>query len=305
MPRSLPNDIAQMVVHHLELESAARVSPTWRSWRWMADCPGSRVAWIAEDDEAWARLRREGELIAILAAAGCQVPRVIGVDQVARLQVRSRLPGISGHAIEGLVFGKGRGVVPSAERYRHNSPLTEAGRALARDLGTAIAALHRAPVEEARALGLRSTSYLTILDEIDRQLARSVLRLDFRTAVARLQDWFVSLPEDPVIAFSDIQMHNMAVDAATGALVGFFDFDDAAVAHRLEDFKYLPSFGVAFTRVALEAYSAAGGPPLCLDDVGRFHVLSALEHFILVDDASPRWAEIIEWSHAALNRFPV
>ena len=45
----------------------------------------------------------------------------------------------------------------------------------------------------------------------------------------------------------------------------------AAVAHRLEDSKYLPSFGVAFTRVALEAYSAAGGPPLGLDGVGWFH----------------------------------
>jgi hypothetical protein len=66
----------------------------------------------------------------------------------------------------------------------------------------------------------------------------------------------------------------------------------AAVAHRLEDSKYLPSFGVAFTRVALEAYSAAGGPPLGLDGVGWFHVLSALEHFTFVDEASPRWDEI-------------
>jgi hypothetical protein len=57
--------------------------------------------------------------------------------------------------------------------------------------------------------------------------------------------------------------------------------------------------------VVLEAYSAGGGPPLGLDDVGRFHVLSALEHFTFVDDASPRWVEIIEWIHAALKRFPV
>jgi aminoglycoside phosphotransferase (APT) family kinase protein len=115
----------------------------------------------------------------------------------------------------------------------------------------------------------------------------------------------VCVPDDPVIALGDIQMHNMAVDAATGALVGVFDLDGAAVAHRLEDFKYLPSFGVAFTRVTLEAYSAAGGPPVGLDGLGRFHVLSALEHFTFVNDASPRWAEIIEWSHTALDRFLV
>jgi aminoglycoside phosphotransferase (APT) family kinase protein len=270
----------------------------------MVDCPGERIAWIAEDDEGWARLQREGELIATLAAAGCRVPMVIGADAVARLQVRSRLPGISGYPIEGLVFGESLRV-PSAARYQHSSPLTEAGRVLARDLGAEIAALHRAPVEEARTLGLRRTSYLTTLDQIDRQLARSALLRDFRAAVPRMWDWFAALPDDPVIALRDIQMHNMGVDAATGALVGVFDFDSAAVAHRLEDFKYLPSFGVAFTRVTLQAYSAAGGPPLGLDGVGRFHVLSALEHFTFVDDASPRWADIIEWSHAALDRFLV
>src|SRR5215471_14368329 len=193
MPRSLPEDIVRMVVHHLELGNGARVAPSWRSWRWMVDCPGDRIAGIAEDDEAWVRLRREGELIATLATAGGRVSRVIGVNEVARLQVRSRLPGISGFAIEDLVFGEGGCAVPSAARYRHNSPLTEAGRALARDLGSAIAALHRAPVEEARTLGLRTTSYLTILDQIDRQLARSALLLDFRTPVSRLRDWFAAL----------------------------------------------------------------------------------------------------------------
>src|SRR5262249_43684881 len=58
MPRSLPEDIVRMVAHHPELGSAARVAPCWRSWRSMVDCP-DRIAWIAEDDEAWARLRRE------------------------------------------------------------------------------------------------------------------------------------------------------------------------------------------------------------------------------------------------------
>jgi aminoglycoside phosphotransferase (APT) family kinase protein len=270
----------------------------------MVDCPGARIAWIAEDDEGWDRLRREGQLIATLAAAGCHVPRVIGVDKVARLQIRSRLSGISGYAIESLVFGE-PARVPAASRYQHNFPLTEAGRALARDLGAEIAALHRAPVEQARALRLQSTHYLTTIDEIERRLTRNALLRDFRTAVARLRDWFSALPGDPVIALGDIQMHNMGVDAVTGALIGVFDFDGAAVAHRLDDFKYLPSFGIAFTQVALEAYAAEGGPPVDLDDMGRFHVLSALEHFTFVDDASPRWAEIIEWSRVAVDRFLV
>jgi aminoglycoside phosphotransferase (APT) family kinase protein len=243
-------------------------------------------------------------LIATLEASGCRVPRVVRVDDVARLQIRSRLRGISGYAIEDMVFGQSIRVSPAA-RYQDNSPLTEAGRVLARDLGAEIATLHRVPVEAARTLGLRRTSYLTTLDEIDRQLARSALLRDFRTAVPPLREWLAALPDDPVIALRDMQMHNMAVDSAAGALVGIFDFDDAGIAHRLEDFKYVPSFGVAFARVTLEAYSAAGGPRLGLDDVGRFHVLSALEHFTFVDDASPRWTAIIDWSRAALDRFLV
>ena len=293
-----------MIAHHLELGRTTRVAPTWRSWRWMVDCPGDRIAWIAEDEEGWTRLQREAELIATLAAAGCRVPRVIRVDDVARLQVRSKLPGASGYAIESLVFGESVRLT-SAARYQHDSPLTEAGCVLARDLGAEIAALHRAPVEEVTAMGLRRMPYLATLDQIDRQLARSALLQDLRTALPRLRNWFEALPDDPVIALGDIQMHNMGVDGETGALFGVFDFDEAAVAHRLEDFKYLPSFGVAFTRVALEAYSTAGGPPVDFDGVGRFHVLSALEHFTFVEDTSPRWTEIIEWGHAALERFLV
>ena len=38
----------------------------------------------------------------------------------------------------------------------------------------------------------------------------------------------------------------------------------AAVAHRLEDSKYLPSFGVAFTRLALERTRPLAGPRLAL-----------------------------------------
>ena len=94
------------------------------------------------------------------------------------------------------------------------------------------------------------------------------------------------------------------VDPTTGALSGIFDFDDAAVAHRLEDFKYLLSFGIGFTRLALDAYAGAGGPRLSLDDVGRFHLLSALEHFLFVAEDSARWPQIVEWTRAALDCFP-
>jgi aminoglycoside phosphotransferase (APT) family kinase protein len=102
---------------------------------------------------------------------------------------------------------------------------------------------------------------------------------------------------------SDLGMHNMAVDSSTGVLSGIFDFDEAAVAHRLEDFKYLPSFGIAFTRLALDAYANEMEARLSLDDVGRFHVLSALEHFLFVSEDSARWPQIVEWTRGALDCF--
>jgi aminoglycoside phosphotransferase (APT) family kinase protein len=73
-----------------------------------------------------------------------------------------------------------------------------------------------------------------------------------------------------VLAHRDIQAHNLAVAPGSGALLGIFGFDDAGVAHRLEDFKYLPSFGPAFTAVAVDAYGGAGGSAPSVEEVGHF-----------------------------------
>jgi aminoglycoside phosphotransferase (APT) family kinase protein len=126
---------------------------------------------------------------------------------------------------------------------------------------------------------------------------------DLRCAVPALRQWFVALAHAPVLAHRDVHAHNLAVDQDSGALVGLFDFEEAAVAHRAEDFKYLPSFGPTFTEVAVDAYAGAGGCPPSTEQVGRFHFLAALEHFLFFDEDSPRWPQIVAWSRRALAAF--
>jgi len=278
-------------------------SAAWRAWRWMARLPGRRIAFAAVDDAGWVRLHREGTLITMLYGhVPFAVPEVLEEDEAARVQVRQTIDGISGDAVEELAFGRPDPIGP-ADRYGELA-LTEAGRRLADDHGAVIAALQTAfPVDDLAALGLPVADYLGMIDAIDAALVTRDELADLRGALPSLRRWFAALPEAPVLAMRDLQRHNLAVDPTTGSLVGLFDFDDAAIAHRLEDFKYLPSWGLELTRRAIAAHADATGAAVELADVGRFHVLSALEHFLFVDDATPRWPQIVTWTRAALAAF--
>ena len=46
-------------------------------------------------------------------------------------------------------------------------------------------------------------------------------------------------PSDCVLVHSDVGLHNVAVDDATDAVNGIFDYDSAAWADRHHDFRYL------------------------------------------------------------------
>jgi len=261
------------------------------------------VAFVADDDEGWVRLEREALLLAHLEARGrLVVPRVLEREPVGRVQVRRKVPGLNGFAIEDLVFGR-PGKLTGPERYSHDLVITPRGERLATDLGRAIFEVQQAlGATEARALGFPETPYLTVLDQVADHLDRRPALAHLAGALPELRRWFAALPDDPVVAVRDLQMHNVAVDPESGALLALFDFDDAGVAHRLEDFKYLPSFGRRFTAMALSAYADAGGPPLASSDVWRFHVLSALEHFLFVPEGTERWREIVAWSTESLQR---
>jgi aminoglycoside phosphotransferase (APT) family kinase protein len=303
MPERAPDEVASAVADAAGVDSP--IAPEWRWWRWGVHLAGGRIAFAADDATGWTRLQREGRLLGRLAAApGLAVPALIGEWERGRVQIRRKIAGVNGFPVEDLIFGRGP-KVPSVERYRPEFTITDQGRRLAGDLGRAIAAIQNAinPVE-AREWGFEDTDYLEVLDQVAAALARFSVLADLQAAVPPLRTWFAALPPDPVLAVRDLQMHNLAMDPDDGRLLGLFDFDDAGIAHRLEDFKYLPSMGIEFTRLALDGYAGAGGPRLELPAVWRFHLLSALEHFLFVPPEAPRWAEIADWSRRALAAMP-
>ncbi|WP_394830112.1 phosphotransferase [Pendulispora rubella] len=276
----------------------------WRAWRWAATFDQGLIAFAADDDDGWDRLRREGALLACLRdRVAFGIPGVIVEDEARRLQLRRMVPGITGQAVEQLVFGHAT-IESAGARYRPGLPLTREGARLARDLGRALGELqHAVSVDDAHALGFGRREYGPIVTEIDAYLTRRHDLRDLHEVLLSLRSWFAMLPEHLAFCLCDLQLHNMSVRPQDGGLGGLFDFDDAAVADGLEDFKYLPSFGIAFTQTALEAFVAAGGRAASIADIGRFHVLSALEHFLFVPEESERWPRIVEWVRSAVAHF--
>src|SRR5262249_25781241 len=149
-----------------------RASPSWRWWRWVSELADDRVAFVAENDAAWARLRREQALLERLRGAGFDAPVVLAVRERFRVQVRRKIPGATGCAVEDLASGGPSRSVSAASRYSRELRITPAGETLARDLGCALAHLHRAiPADEALALGFQRVDYAALLDSIDARLA--------------------------------------------------------------------------------------------------------------------------------------
>lgn len=301
MPTLTPQTVLSRVPKSLSAEGA---SVSWRWWRWLVDISEEHLAFVAEDETAWERLCREEALLAQIAPRmSVQIPSVVLRDEALKVQVRKKVFGLclDVTAAEKIVFG--REGLSSRERYLPSCPLTREGARLAVTLGRATAALHQAiTVEEATALGFGIHSPVQMLEEVEAQIAPSPELSDIGATLFGVKRWFGGLERLPALCHRDIQSYNFVV-AEDGALLGLFDFEDAAVAHRAEDLKYFISYGIPFTEVALEAYSAAGGAPLSLETIGYFHALSALEHFLFIPKEHPRWPHIVRWTRDALEHF--
>jgi hypothetical protein len=269
----------------------------WRHWRHVVVLP-DRIVFKADDDAAWRRLELEADVIARFRAnAGPCFPAVTVRDAGTRTQERERLHGLVGDDVELLVFGTA--VDRSAiDRYAETCPLTEAGALLATDLGRTLARMHRAlTVPDALALGVvrRPSKLGDGTAEILRAHTRSSL---LRRALASARAWLDARTADEVVVHGDPHLHNLAVDPATGALRGIFDFDEIAVGDRAQDLSYLHSSGLRFARAALRAYAAAG-TPVDEDLVGRYHVVQALDHFNFVSPGAERFPRVVDWAERA------
>src|SRR5262249_8274558 len=138
------------------------------------------------------------------------VPEVTRTDDAHRVQVRRKVVGLSGVAVEILAVGAEEAL--GTDRYRADFPVSGAGHRLAADTGRPLAELHGAgPVDAARALGFPEAPYVAVLDAVEDRLAEYPDLGDLRGAVPALRRWFAGLPHDPVLAHRDVHAHNLAV----------------------------------------------------------------------------------------------
>jgi Phosphotransferase enzyme family len=304
--RDVP-DVAEVIAAQIAALTGAIVTaePQWRQWRWVAQLPDGFIAYVADDEEGWNKLRREEILLQTVAPrVGFAVPDVVLSVEADRVQLRRKTPGEGGFWIEELVCGW-PGHVPAAQRLRCDFPLTAAGERLANELGKALADLHRAlSPEEMAGMDLPRLSPLASfgdLDEVEQVLVGEPALADLRPAVPLLRAWLQALPPDWTLTHGDLYAPNLAVASSTGQLTGIYDFESAASAHRLDDFKYLPGFGLPFMERLLESYTAHGGPSIVLADIWKIHAFSALEHLTRVCPGTLRRSRVVEWSRAAIQ----
>lgn len=256
------------------------------------------VVMVAPDAEGWARLRREATVIAAArASVGPAIPAIVLADPAARLQVRTRLSGITGDAIEARIFGVEPRALAMGIRYAQACPLTGWGERFAWALGTALAQLHAAvPAEQVAALGLGPAP--VSFEAIARVLAKHVGDAGLLRALPRLQAWHAGRGPGTVVIHGDPHFYNMFAGTG-GELVGIIDFDMIAVGDRHEDLRYVHSQGPQFAALAMAAYAETSGLAIDAGLVRRYHVLSAFEHFAWVRPDAPRFPSIVRWTQEA------
>ena len=139
--------------------------------------------------------------------------------------------------------------------------------ALAAGLAAFLLALHRFPVEEARALGLpgpgeRERELATLRGEVLPPLRAALAAEEYR-AVSRWWDAFLADERlrryAPVLQHGDLWYENILADDAGRTVVGVVDFEHAAVGDPAQDFATQLHLGEAFAARVIAAYRALGG----------------------------------------------
>jgi hypothetical protein len=263
-----------------------------RERRWLA-IGTDVVAFAADDDAGWTRLRVEAELLARWRAAGVPAPRVLRDIPTARIQVRERMHGITGSIVEPLLFGgePPRGVA----RYAADAPLSAFGERLAHSYGELAARIRGAvTLADGRALGFAPRD-IGDLDAAIAILATTSAPSHVVAAVTRARAWLVAPPVPSAIIHGDLHFSNMCL-ADDGAIVGVFDLDDSAADAAETDLQYVHSLGPRFVARALAAYGAHDRRA-----VERAHLRTAIGHLLWHGPQSERRASIVDWIGAAVE----
>jgi aminoglycoside phosphotransferase (APT) family kinase protein len=250
----------------------------YREWRWVAQLPGQRVAFVAGTAQARQRLARERQLLQLLAdRVRFRVPRLEWVDPSGTWDIRRKVPGEPGLTL--------------TEATHHQLILEDpaiAQRAGQR-IGEILAEWHRAfTPEEARQLAPMEPPLAIPLERMRANLAIGIdddaLKAQVERIFARVDALEIGEGE-VVLVHGDLGSHNVAFEPETFEVLGVYDFDAIACVDRHWDFKYVHSYPTPFRQAVLGAYQGCTGIAPDVPRITLYHALTALSYLAWrVDD---------------------
>lgn len=234
-----------------------------REDRWLVRLPGERLAWFPANARGAGRLRRERAVLRLLASrCTFAVPRIL-FESPEGWDVRAAVPGdaepwtlyarLGREPALAATIGKAVGAM-LAEQHRH---------VVATDVAGWLPTLPDWPAPAAR---LRAALPGVVDDP--------ALLAQIEAALACYEGMPVE-DGDRALVHGDLGLHNLAIEAKTGAVRGIFDYGGASWSDRHHDFRYLlldagdeglldaalavyePATGVALSRPRIRLYNAA------------------------------------------------
>lgn len=213
---------------------------------------GEWIFRFARRPDVAVRLAREARLLPALAEAlPIAIPRFeYVVEEPAEAGGDVRLVGYRAIGGQGL---------DTASLRRDQLP------ALARDLGAALAALHRFPIQHARELGVLGgdaddwrDEYAAFYAEIQRHVF-PLLAPETRELAARMWEGYLGDTANfgfvPALIHRDLGLEHILVEPETGRLTGFIDWGDAWIGDPAIDFAGIwRGLGHTFAEQTLTAY---------------------------------------------------
>jgi hypothetical protein len=238
-----------------------------REERWLVRVPRERVAWFAASENGLRRLQTERRVLRLLEArCTFRVPRVLFESATGEFDVRAMVPGRSDpwrvyaavreNVDLAIQLGTAVGTILSEQHSRI-------------DAGDVAGWLPRQPSwPEARAWV--SGRLGSVID--DRRL---IAHAD--TVMEAYEEVSVS-EADRALVHTDLGLHNLAIDSASYAVGGIFDYDEAAWADRHHDFRYLVFDFERYDLLdaALSVYEPLVGRRIQLDRVFLYNAACAL-----------------------------
>jgi len=277
----------------------AEASVEARGDRLAVRLPGARMAWFPANDKGLAHLANERRVLELLdERCGFLVPKVLFLGQ-SGWDLRAMVPGI---------------VDPQAYAARLKADDALVLRT-ARFLGDALAEQHSRITQADVADWLsRDVAWPMSREKVEANLPLVIedATLLGRVRRAAVAYWSQSVDErDRALAHTDLGLHNLAFDPATGEANGIFDYGDAAWVDRHHDFRYL-AFGAvpdALLDATLRVYAQATGLELSRDRILLYNAACAIGHLAFRAGSEPgdeiagrTLAQDLGWTRWALAR---